>query len=266
MLPQLVRIGDFYIPTYGVMIACGFLVALWMAARLAGRAGFDKEAVLNLGIYCGLAGILGGKLLMVLEDLDYYLRHPLEIFSLETLRAGGVFYGGLLLALATAYFYMRRKRLPVLATADVVAPGLALGHAVGRVGCFAAGCCWGVECDRSWAVTFTDPMAHQLFGTPLGTPLHPAQLYETGTVALTAALLYGLVRREHRPGTIIGLYLLLYSLARFVIEFFRAPQQPNPFGGPLTVAQWISVGLFAAGALILWRRGRLHLPAAGTNG
>jgi phosphatidylglycerol:prolipoprotein diacylglycerol transferase len=109
-------------------------------------------------------------------------------------------------------------------------------------------------------------VSHQLFGTPLGTPLHPTQLYEAGTETLTAVLLYGAIRREHRPGTIIGLYLLLYSTARFVIELFRAPEQANPLGGPLTVAQWISVGLFALGAAILWRRGRLHLPAAGTNG
>ena len=254
MLPQLIRIGDFFIPTYGVLVTAGFLSALWLATRLAGRAGLDKEAVLNLGIYCGLSGILGAKLLMILVDLGYYLRNPREIVSFATLQAGGVFYGGLILALVTAFLYMRKKRLPLLATADAFAPGLALGHAIGRVGCFAAGCCWGLECHRPWAVTFTNPVAYQLFGTPLGTPLHPTQLYEAGTETATAILLYLLFHRAHRPGTIIGLYLLLYSSARFVIEMFRAPEQPNPFGGPLTAAQWISVGLFSLGALLLWRR------------
>jgi hypothetical protein len=164
MLPQLIHIGDFFVPTYGVLVAAGFLLALWLATRLAARAGLDKEAVLNLGIYCGLAGILGAKLLMIVLDLGYYLRNPGELFSMSTLQAGGVFYGGLILALITAFWYMRKSRLPGLATSDVFAPGLALGHAVGRLGCFAAGCCWGLECHRPWAVTFEDPAAHR--GSP----------------------------------------------------------------------------------------------------
>ncbi len=258
MLPQLVRIGNFFIPTYGILVTAGFLLALWLATRLAGRAGLDKEAVLNLGIYCGLAGILGAKLLMILIDLDYYVRNPLEIFSFSTLQAGGIFYGGLILALVTAFLYMRKKRLPGLATADVFAPGLALGHAVGRIGCFAAGCCWGLECDRPWAVTFTDPAAHRLFGTPLGVPLHPAQLYEAGADALIGLVLYRLFLRPHRPGFVIGLYLLLYSTARFIIEFYR--DQPHPFGGALTTAQWTSAVLFVLG-IVLLRRLLVRKPA-----
>jgi len=256
MLPQLLKFGDFFVPTYGLLVTSAFLVALWIATRLASRAGLDKEAVLNLGIYCGLAGILGAKLLMILVDLRYYTRNPRELFSLATLQAGGVFYGGLILALVTAFVYMRRKGLPVLATADAFAPAVAAGHAIGRVGCFAAGCCWGQECRRPWAVTFTNPVAHQLFGTPLGIPLHPTQLYEAATEALTFVLLYRLFRRAHRPGTIIGLYLVLYGCARFVIEFFRAPEGPNPFGGPLTGAQWISVALVPLGAWLLARKRR----------
>ena len=253
MYPQLIRIGDFFIPTYGLLVTSGFLIALWLATRLAGKSGLDKEAVLNLGIYCGLAGILGAKLLLLLVDIDYYRRNPGEIFSFSTFQAGGIFYGGLLAALATAFLYMRRKKLPVLATADVFAPGLALGHAIGRLGCFSAGCCWGVECHRPWAVTFSNPAAHQLFGTPLGVPLHPTQLYEAATETLTFALVYLRFGRPHPAGAIIGLYLVLYACARFVIEFYRAPEQPNPFGGPLTSAQWISVALFLLGALALAR-------------
>jgi phosphatidylglycerol:prolipoprotein diacylglycerol transferase len=254
MLPQLLKFGDFFVPTYGLLVTSAFLLALWIATRLASGAGLDKEAVLNLGIYCGLAGILGAKLLMILVDLRYYTRNPKELFSLATLQAGGVFYGGLILALVTAFVYMRRKGLPVLATADAFAPAVAAGHAIGRVGCLAAGCCWGKECQRPWAVTFTNPVAHQLFGTPLGIPLHPTQLYEAATEALTFVLLYRLFRRAHRSGTIIGLYLVLYGCARFVIEFFRAPEGPNPFDGPLTGAQWISVALVPLGAWLLVRK------------
>lgn len=256
MHPQLIHIGDFFVPAYGVMVTAGFLVALWLATRLAGRSGLNKEAVLNLGIYCGLAGILGGKALLILADFGYYRQNPGEIISFSTLQAGGIFYGGLLAALATAYIYMRRKKLPVLATADVFAPGLALGQAIGRVGCFMAGCCWGVECNRPWAVTFDNPVAGQLFGTPLGVPLHPTQLYEAGNQALAFAILYRWIGRPHRPGDIIGLYLVWYACARFLVDFYRAADQPNPFGGPLTTAQWISVGLFLLGALAFARRAR----------
>ncbi len=254
MLPQLFRFGNFFIPTYGVLVTTAFLTALWLATRFAAKSGLDKEAVLNLGIYCGLAGIVGAKLLMILLDLGYYVRNPGELFSVSTLQAGGVFYGGLLAALATAFLYMRGRKLPLLETSDAFAPGLALGHAIGRVGCFSAGCCWGLECQRAWAVTFTNPMAHQLFGTPLNVPLHPTQLYEASTEAITFGILLARFRRPHRPGAVIGLYLVLYSMARFVIEFYRAPDQPNPFGGPLTGAQWISVALLPLGAYFLSRK------------
>ncbi len=254
MFPQVIRIGDFFLPTYGVLVTTAFLVALWMAARLAARSGLDKEAVMNLGIYCGLAAIFGAKLMLILVDLDYYLRNPGEIISLATLQAGGVFYGGLIAALATAFFYMRARKLPGLATSDAFAPALALGHAIGRLGCFAAGCCWGQECHQPWAVTFTDPIANQLQGTPLHTPLHPTQLYEAAAEAVIFAIVYRRFGRPHRPGAIIALYLLLYSAARFTVEFYRAPEQANPWGGPLTAAQWISVALFALGIYLMRRR------------
>ncbi len=115
-----------------------------------------------------MAGILGAKLLMILVDLPEYARDPSMLFSMATLQAAGIFYGGLLLALITAFFYMRSKRLPMLATADVLAPGIALGHSIGRLGCFAAGCCWGRPTNLPWAVTFHKPEAHDLVGVPLG--------------------------------------------------------------------------------------------------
>jgi phosphatidylglycerol:prolipoprotein diacylglycerol transferase len=254
MLPQIIKIGDFFVPSYGVLVTLGFLTGLWVAARLAAKSGLNKEAVINLGIYCALAGILGAKLFMFVFDLDYYRQHPREIFSFSTLQAGGVFQGGLILALVVAFFYMRKAKLPGLLTADVLAPGVALGHAIGRVGCFAAGCCWGVECHRFWAVTFTNPVTNQLFGTPLNVPLHPTQLYEAGAEALTFVILLSRFRRPHRAGAIIGLYLVLYSMVRFVVEFFRYHEQADPFGGPLSLAQWISLATFLLGAWLLARK------------
>lgn len=253
MFPKIFQIGDFFLPTYGVLVALGFLAGLAITSRLARRYSLDNEAVTNLGIYVALAGLIGAKLLMLLYDVPYYLRNPGEILSFSTLQAGGVFYGGLVLALLTAIWYLRRHRLPGLLTADAFAPGIAAGHAIGRLGCFAAGCCWGVECDRPWAVTFTNPDAHTLVGVPLGVPLHPTQLYESFAEALIFLALYRLSLKPHPPGRIIGLYLVLYPVSRFLVEFFRTHEQANPWGLPISLAQWITLGLVVAGVLILLR-------------
>jgi len=247
MLPIVFRIGSFFLPGYGLLVSIGFLVALWMAGRLSRRAGLDTDTVLNLGIYTAIAAMLGAKLFMLLLDFDYYSRNLGEIFSLSTLLAGGVFYGGLIAALLTAFFYLRKSRLPGLKTADVFAPAIALGHAIGRLGCFSAGCCWGIECHLPWAVTFTNPVANQLVGVPLGVPLHPTQLYESLAEFIVFGVLYWRIRKPHPAGAILALYLMLYSTARFVVEFFRFHEQANPFGGPLDTGQWISLALFLLG-------------------
>src|SRR6266550_2203039 len=177
MFPEVFHIGGFFLPTYGLLVAIAFLTALWITGRLAAKSGLHQESVLNLGIYCALAGIAGAKVLMI--ALDPAVRENWhEIFSLSTLQAAGIFYGGFLAALATAFFYMRRKVLPWLKTADVFAPGLALGHAFGRLGCFAAGCCYGKQTSLPWGVRFSDEWAQKLSDTPLGVPLHPTQIYE----------------------------------------------------------------------------------------
>src|SRR5262245_13890716 len=244
MYPEIFHIS--FLHTYGVLVALAFLAGLWMAGRLAKQKHLDSEAVTNLGIYCTMAAIAGAKLMMLIVDYKYYFEGPGEIFSLATLQAAGVFYGGLLAALAVAWWYMRRKKLPARETADVFAPAIALGHGIGRLGCFAAGCCWGTECQRPWAVTFTNPVSNELVGVPLNTRLHPTQLYEAFAEFCIFGILYRRLQSPHRPGDIISLYLILYSAVRFVVEFFRYHAQPNPFG-PFNTSQWISLALFAVG-------------------
>jgi len=255
MLPKLISFGDFFLPAYGVLVALGFLAALWLTGRLARRSGLDPDAVTNLGVYAALAGLAGAKLLMFAQDMDYYISNPREIFSLSTLQAGGVFYGGLIGALVVGVLYMRRQRLPALETLDAFGPGLALGQGIGRIGCFAAGCCWGQACERAWAVTFTDVEAHRLVGVPLGVAIHPTQLYEAAGALAIFGVLYWWFGRSSGPGTVIGLYLMLSGMTRFAVEFVRAHEQGNPFGGPLSVAQWISAGLLVLGA-VLYKKGR----------
>jgi phosphatidylglycerol:prolipoprotein diacylglycerol transferase len=262
MYPELFHVNFLY--TYGVLVALAFLAALWIIAKLARREGLNPDVVTNLGIYCALAAIAGAKVMMILVEFPDYVQHPARIFSLDTIRAGGVFYGGLIAALAVGWWYIRRHKLPFRRTADIFAPGIALGHAIGRVGCFAAGCCWGVECHRPWAVTFTNPVAHELVGVPLGVPLHPTQLYESFAEFVIFGILYWRIARPHQPGAIIGLYLMLYSIARFIVEFFREHAQGNLFNGPLDTSQWISLGLFALGTFYYVRRSNPQ-PAHATS-
>ena len=256
MLPRLFHIGSYSQATYGVLVALAFLVALSVTARLARRAGLNSDTIVNLGIVCGLSAIVGAKIMMYLVDIPYYVRNPGEIFSLASVQAGGVFYGGLIAALIAAVVYMRRHQLPGLPTADVFAPGIALGHGIGRLGCFAAGCCWGKPTTLPWGVTFTNPVSHELVGVPLDIKLHPTQLYESAAEFVIFGILYWRVRRQHAPGAIISLYLILYGTVRFMVEFVRDhPGEPNPFGGPLNTSQWISLALAGLGAAYFIRRG-----------
>ena len=254
MLPEIPGLS--FLPTYGVLVAIAFLTALWLVGRLAKPAGLNPDAVTNLGIYCALAAIGGAKVMMFLVDIPYYTEHPGEIFTLSTLRAGGVFYGGLIAALIVAIWYMQQgdEAAGMEDCGRVRAGDCAGSHGIGRLGCFAAGCCWGVECDRPWGVTFTNPVAHDLVGVPLNVRLHPTQLYESFAEFVIFAILYWRIRKPHADGAVIGTYLMLYSTARFIVEFFRVHEQGNLWGGPLDTSQWISLGLFLAGALSLWKR------------
>ncbi|HUB82069.1 MAG TPA: prolipoprotein diacylglyceryl transferase [Bryobacteraceae bacterium] len=251
MYPEIFHIS--FLHTYGVLVAAAFLAGLWMAAKLARRDSLNVDAVTNLGIYCALAAIVGAKIMMLIVD-PRYRENPGEIFTLDTLQAGGVFYGGLIGALVVAWWYMRRMHLPLWRTADVFAPGIAIGHGIGRLGCFSAGCCWGVECHLPWAVTFHSAVAHENVGVPLDVPLHPTQLYESFAEFLIFGILYWRAGKAHRQGAIIGLYLMLYSAARFVVEFFRFHEQGNLWGTPLDTSQWISLGLCAIGIWCFFRR------------
>jgi phosphatidylglycerol---prolipoprotein diacylglyceryl transferase len=248
MYPEIFHLS--FLHTYGVLVALAFLLGLWVAARLGKRTGLDVDALTNLGIYCALAAIVGAKVMMIIVEPRYH-QNPRDIFTFDTLQAGGVFYGGLIAALGVAWWYMRKVHLPLWKTADVFAPGIALGHGIGRLGCFSAGCCWGTFCRAPWAVTFRDPVANYQVGVPLNVPLHPTQLYEAFSEFAVFALLYYLFGRPHRSGTIISLYLVLYGAVRFVVEFFRVHEQGNLLNGPLDTSQWISLVLILLGAAYL---------------
>lgn len=244
------HIGPLTLHTYGVLLAVAFLAGLWAAGRQARKDGQSSERITDLAVYVLIAGLIGAKLLLLALDWPYYSENPRLLFTI--LQSGGVFYGGLLAALPVAWWYTRRHRLQGWRTADVLAPGVALGQAIGRLGCFAAGCCWGRAAEVPWAVSFTNVQAARTVGTPLDTPLHAVQLYESLAVLAIFFTLLWIARRKRFHGQVVVAYVVLYAAARFVIEFYRGDaSRGTVLGGLLSTSQFIAVLMVAGAALLL---------------
>jgi phosphatidylglycerol:prolipoprotein diacylglycerol transferase len=259
MFPELFHIGNFPINTYGVFLALAFLCAILIAVRLGARDGLPKERIYDLSLWMLLASLIGSKVLMFFTEPEYR-DHPLQLLSLDFLRSGGVFYGGLLGAIVTGYFLMKRYKLPWWKTADACAPGIAVGNFFGRLGCFSAGCCWGKPTTLPWGVKFTE-LGHEITGVPIDVPLHPTQLYESFSMLIVFFFLLWLHKHKRFSGQVILLYALIYAVIRFLIEFVRADPRGDVFGltslTGLSTSQLISivVGLGALFLLIVrWRR------------
>ena len=239
MYPRLFELGPVTVYTYGVLLAAAYLLGLKLAMVRAKARGLDSNRVLDLGIYIIISALIGAKLLLFATDAEMFVENPRELLTLA--RSGGVFYGGLILAVVVALVYIRRIGLPLWTTTDVFAPGIALGHVVGRFGCLFAGCCFGKPTTLPWGITFHDTFAATNVGTPLGVPLHPTQLYEAGAELIILGILLVTERKGRAyPGRTFWLYMLLYSVSRFIIEFYRGDDRGNPIG-TLSTSQLISV-------------------------
>jgi phosphatidylglycerol:prolipoprotein diacylglycerol transferase len=259
MHPILFEIGGWPVYSYGVLLALAYLAALQLAVVRARRRGIDSSRVMDLGIYLIIAALVGAKLMLVVVDFDYFASEPREILSL--VRAGGVFYGGLIAALGVALWLVRKYELPMWTTADLFAPGIALGHVIGRFGCLLAGCCYGRPASVPWAVTFTDPAAAANVGTPLGIPLHPTQLYDAGAELAILAVLLATEQKGHPfPGRTFWLYVLLYGVSRFVIEFFRGDDRGIILG--VSTSQFVSLVAIPLALLLLYRLRNQAAPVA----
>lgn len=251
MFPRLLELGPVSIYSYGVLLAAAYLVGLWFAAVRARARGLDGNRVTDLGIYIIISALVGAKLLLVVVEFDHFRRDPAEIWTV--VRSGGVFYGGLLLAVGVAFWHMRKHGLPLWTTCDAFAPGIALGQAVGRVGCLMAGCCYGTPTDLPWGVTFTNPLAAANVGTPLDVSLHPTQLYESAAaLVILGILLLAERRRPSFPGRTFWSYLLLYPCARFAIEFYRGDPRGTAFE-VLSTSQLVSLLLIPLSIFMLIR-------------
>lgn len=263
MHPYLFHIDSFGLPTYGFLTALGMVCGLWAAFRLARFRGLNPDQVWNLGGIAVFSGILGSKALLILLSWREYAANPGSIFSMATLQSGGVFSGGLLAAIVCVWWYVRREQIPFLSAADVLAPGVALGHAFGRLGCLSAGCCYGRITHVPWAITFHNPWAAQFSGTPLNVPLHPTQLYEFAAEAINFVFLYWLCKRKSFEGQVLALFMIVYGIERFIVEFFRGdPGRGRIFGGAMSGTQLIALGLVVGGFLIYMRRTPLRTMSA----
>lgn len=223
----LIDLGGFAIPSYGVLLVIGFVTASFLLKRESDRLGRDGQKMVDLAVVALLIGLLGAKLLLIAIDLPYYLQNPREL--LGTLRAAGVLYGGMVAGLAGAIWYIKKHRMPVWDTVDIMAPFTALAIGFGRIGCFAAGCCHGIAYDGPLHVVFPADC-----DAPAGVPLFPIQLLASlNGFVLSMALLW-LLRHRKFKGQVVLMFLILYSTTRGLMEFLRGDDVRGIWGGAST--------------------------------
>jgi phosphatidylglycerol---prolipoprotein diacylglyceryl transferase len=264
MHPVLFQAGPITIYTYGALVAAGVIFAIWFASHDARNFGLSPIRMWNLGIYGILLALVSSKIWLILSASDYYFANPRELFSPATLQSGGTFYGGLIGGLIWTIAYARAQKMPLLTTLDAASAPVAFGHAVGRLGCFAAGCCFGKPTNLPWAVTYTSEIAARISGTPLHVAVHPTQLYEALAEFANFAILYAIGRRTRVPGHVVGAYLALYGVERGLIEFVRDdPGRTLLFHNAVSLMQFVSLALLIGGAALCLRgpRSRVTQPA-----
>ncbi|HLW79777.1 MAG TPA: prolipoprotein diacylglyceryl transferase [Terriglobia bacterium] len=259
MHPVLFHIGSFALPTYGVLLATALIAAVITVTRLGRREGLDTSRLLDFSTWIIVVALVGAKVLMILTDWDFYWRNPGQIFTWATLGAAGVFYGGFLAATLFAIWYIRLFKLPLWKVFDVYAPAIALGQSIGRLGCFAAGCDYGRPTNSFLGVVFSNA---NLGGAPLGVHLHPTQVYESLATLTIFSILVWRYPHKSRDGEIFLLYLTLYAVARFFLEFLRGDEDRGfVFNHLFSTSQFIAIlALVTAGLLALSFWGRR--PAA----
>lgn len=249
MFPVLLKYGPIQVFTYGFFLALAFLTAIYLSAREAKRLGLPQGRFYDLCFYAVLGALVGSRLLYVFLELPTFIKHPLKIFALW--EGGLIFHGGLVMAVAVAFYYMRRHSLPWRPCFDALAVGMPVGQVLGRVGCFMAGCCYGAPSHLPWAVTFTNPESL----CPLREPLHPSQLYEALLLLGVFGIIYRLRTRKRFQGQLVLTYFMLAGAVRFGVEFFRHPADyrgPIVWGNmPLTQVTALGIAL-VSGALLWW--------------
>lgn len=247
MYPILAEFGFITVHTYGLLVASGFLIGIILAAQQAKREGLDPQVILDLCFFILVSAILGARFLFVAIEYEYYLEHPLK--ALMFWQGGLVYYGGLIAAVATGWFFIHKHKLPTWQVADLIAPSLAIGQGVGRWGCLFAGCCYGAPTDLPWGITFTNENSL----APLNVALHPTQIYLSLNGLFIFSVLIWMRKRKVFHGQIFWMYGVLYSIGRFIIEFFRDDNRGAVFGGVLSTSQFIGVFVLMFSIFMLTR-------------
>ena len=262
MFPRLLTTDYFTLHTFGLFLAAAYLAGLWWLMRGVRREKLNPELATGLGLWIIIGAILGAKALMVLRSLPDYLAEPSQFLSLATIQAAGDFYGGFIGALLAALiFFVRHLEMPRWLMADLCGPAIALGQAIGRVGCFMAGDDYGSPTNLPWAVTFHHPDAAEIGGAPLGVPLHPVQLYESLVCLGIFLFLVRLTRRKKFHGEIILAYSILYAVGRFLLEYVRGDVDRGfVFGGMLSTSQLIAVLVVIVCVPLYWMRDKSQQP------
>ena len=237
MHPVLFKVGTLTIGTYGLLLSFGFFLALVLSKHLGKREGISTKKIVDLSVSLLFAGVVGSKLLMIVVDL-FNGADIVGILDLAYLRAGGAIHGGIISAVIAFFWQTKRLRLPVLKTMDCMSPALALGQAVGRLGCFYAGCCYGTTSSLPWAVTFVDIEAQNISGTPLAIPLHPVQLYSFLSSLIVTVMLLMVFKRRQFVGQVSGCYFVMEGALRIIVEHWRGDIDR----GFLLGIPWLSTG------------------------
>ena len=257
MLPY-IHLGALTLPTYGLVVATAVLCSVCLAIYRAPRYGFETQFAVHVTAYTVFTAIVGCRLGDVIIHPSLYWHSPQAL-----LHTGGTFLFGFLAATFVITAFAFRSGKSGWAMGDCGAPAFALGIAIGRLGCFAAGCDYGKPSHLPWSVTFTNPLAAQLGGVPIGIPLHPSQLYESFYEFGVFLLLMLLSRKSRRPGFIIWTFAILYSAGRFFLEFLRGDLDRG-FWGPLSSSQWLSAFLLVL-LLFLYQLPATHGSSITTN-
>lgn len=245
MHPILFSIGDIHLYTYGLFIAIGFITAIFVSQKLAAPHGFKPQEISDLYYIILVSALIGSRGLYIIINFSEYRNNFFDIFKIWN--GGLVFFGGFIFSVAVLTFYLKYKKANLWLVADILAPGVALGHAIGRIGCLFAGCCYGQTCDLPWAITFTHPLSL----APLNIALHPTQAYMFLSNLALFFILLVITRIKRFTGMVFLTYLMLYSVSRFINEMFRADFRGNFIFDFISLSQGIGLIVAVASLIIL---------------
>lgn len=237
MYPVLFKIGSLTIYTVSVLHALGYYAGIYWILRHSSEYKLDKGKLSEFFLVIILFSIIGARVFSILFDgsINYYLQHPAAMLMLWN--GGFTFYGGFIFALIAGIWYLRKKKFNLWSMADLTAPALALGLAIGRLGCFASGDSYGKPTNLPWAVVYSDP--HSM--APVGIPLHPTQIYSVITNLFIFFFLVYLKKKQKFKGQIAFAFILLYSITRSFVEIFRDDPRGVYLGGIISTSQIISI-------------------------